>query len=72
MVSYLIQTNTNSKSNWMYPETAATFYTPNDQIIMNSLKVEYSCVTIIRCKIDESLIKDLNCLFEEYMKKINL
>ena len=65
MVSYLIQINTNSQANWMYPETAAISYMPKDEIIMNSLIVEYSCVTIIRCRIGESLIKDMNCQFEE-------
>ena len=39
MVSCLIQINTNSKANWMYPETAAISYMPKDQIIMNSLIV---------------------------------
>ena len=51
-VSYLVQTNCNNKANWMYPESAATFYTPYDQIIANNLSVEYSCVTIIRCRIN--------------------
>ena len=72
MVSCLIQINTNSKANWMYPETAAISYMPKDQIIMNSLIVEYSCVTIIRCRIGESLIKDLNCQFVEKMNKLIL
>ena len=65
MVSCLIQIKTNSKANWMNPETAAISYMPKDQIIMNSLIVEYGCVTIIRCRIVESLTKDLNCQFEE-------
>ena len=43
-------------------------YTPKDQTIMNSLKVVYSYVTIIRCKIDESLIKDLHCQFRNTQK----
>ena len=51
VVSYLVQTNSNNKANWMYPESASTFYTPYDQIIANNLSVEYRCVTIIRCRI---------------------
>lgn len=71
MVSYLIQSNNKSKANWMFPETSSTFYTPKDQIIMASLKVEYTCVTIIRCRIANSIIKELDCKFEEYMKQLN-
>ena len=70
-VSYLVQTNCNNKANWMYPESAATFYTPYDQIIANNLSVEYSCVTIIRCRINQSTITQMKNLFREYMDKLN-
>ena len=70
-VSYLVQTNCNFKANWMYPESAATFYTPYDQIIANNLSVEYSCVTIIRCRINQSTITQMKNLFREYMDKLN-
>ena len=69
-VSYLFQTKSSNKSNWMYPESAATFYTQYDQIIANNLSVEYSCVTIIRCKINQSTVTELNKLFKDYMDKI--
>ena len=69
-VSYLVQTNCNKKENWIYPKSAATFYTPFDQIIANNLSVEYSCVTIIRCRINKSTITQMNDLFREYMDKL--
>ena len=70
VVSYLVQTNSNNKANWMYPESASTFYTPYDQIIANNLSVEYCSVTIIRCRINKATIDDTNKLFEEYMQKL--
>ena len=55
----------------MFPESAATLYTPYDQIIANNLSVEYSCVTIIRCRINQSTITQMKNLFREYMDKLN-
>ena len=39
-VSYLVQTNSNDKAHWMYPESGATFYTPYDQIIVENESVD--------------------------------
>ena len=54
----------------MYPESAATFFTPYNQIIAYHVSVKYSCATIIRCTIDADTVSELNKLFEEYMKKL--
>ena len=54
----------------MYPEAAATFYTPYDQLIGNNLSVEYTCVTIIRCKINNATIIKMTDLFREYVEKL--
>ena len=68
-VSYLLQSNSRNKSHWIYPESAATFFTPYNQIIAYNLSVKYSCATIIRCSIDANTVSELNKLFEEYMNK---
>ena len=70
MVSYMVQTNCNNKSNWMYPETSATYYTPRDQIIAMGLSVEYSCATIIRCRINAKTVCKLDELFSGYVKSV--
>ena len=69
-VSYLLQTNNNDKANWMYPESASTFYTPYEQIIALNLSVECSCITIIRCRLNQCTVNELNRLFAEYMAKL--
>ena len=53
-VSYL-QASSKDRCHWVYPETAATLCTPLDQIIATGLSVEYSCATIIRCKITKEI-----------------
>ena len=50
----------------MYPETAATLCTPLDQIIATGLSVEYSCATIIRCKITKETVTELDNLLTAY------
>lgn len=70
MVSYLVQTKKSNKSNWMYPETSATYYTPCDQIIATNVSVEYSCVTIIRCKINAKTVSKLDEMFSKYVKTV--
>ena len=70
MVSYMVQTDyNNNKSNRMYPETSTTYYTPRDQIIALDLPVEYSCATIIRCRITAETICGLDELLNEYVKR---
>ena len=66
MVSYMVQTHCNNKSKWMYPETSAVYYTPLDQIIAVDFPVEYSCVIIIRCRINAKTVCKLDKLFSEY------
>ena len=76
MVSYLVQTKSNDKTHWMYPDTSDigssnSFYTPYDQIIAEDLSnfVKYSCVTIIRCHMEPNTITRLDQLLEEYKLK---
>ena len=70
-VSYLLQTNTNTKSNWMYPETSSTLFTPFDQMIASDLSVEYSCATIIRCRVSSKSVSDIEKTFKEYINRIH-
>ena len=72
MVSCMVQATCINKANWMYPETSATCYTPRDQIIAIDLSVVYSCVSIIRCKINAKTVFKLDELFSEYIKKYDL
>ena len=65
-VSYMKQTQESSKANWQFPESAMLFDTPIDQIIASDLPVEYSCVTIIRCKLRDGTVSKINGLFELY------
>ena len=68
-ISYL-QQNSTDKSCWAYPETASTLSTPFEQIIKKNLKVEYSCATIIRCKISKQIVTSLNKLLSAYIEKL--
>ena len=69
-VAYLVQTKNSSKSNWMFPESATTHFTPYEQIISAKLSVRYSCATIIRCQITSSVVSKINDSFESYMKTV--
>lgn len=69
-VSYMVQTQKNSKSNWMFSETSATSYTPHDQMIAINLSVGCSCATIIRCKINTETVCELDKLIIEYFKTV--
>lgn len=69
-VAYLVQSKSSSKSNWIFPESATTHFTPYDQIIATELSDQYSCVTIIRCQISSSTVSFLNQLLSDYLKKI--
>lgn len=64
-VSYL-QASSKDRCHWVYPETAATLCTPLDQIIATGLSVEYSCATIIRCKITKETVTELDNLLTAY------
>ena len=42
--------------NWLFPECSKIFLTHTDQIIAFDIPVEYSVVTIIRCKINSTIV----------------
>ena len=74
MVAYMVQTNTNSKSNWMYPDASSnansTFNTPYDQIISTEIPVKYSCATIIRCQLTTNTVNEIDQLLAEYNQNL--
>ena len=70
IVSYLKRTKSRNHSKWSFPESANRHFTTSGQIIGQDFDVEYSCVTIIRCALQQSTVNDLVKKFEEYISSL--
>ena len=66
-ISYFVRSKAGASDKWQVPEAAVVYRTPQDQIIMKDIVVQYSCITIIRCKIDADSIAQINKAFEKYI-----
>ena len=56
--------------NWVFPEKAVNFKTSMNQIILFDIQVQYSCVTVIRCRVSESVVEHIRTVFNNYVEKI--
>ena len=50
------------------PECSGVFLTHADQIIAFNIPVEYSVVTIIRCKINKTIVSKIQTDFSQYIR----
>ena len=67
VISYLKRTKRNNHTKWSFPESANRHLTPYNQIIFEDFDIEYSCVTIIRCSLQQSTVHDIVEKFEHYI-----
>ena len=51
-----------------FPERSEVFLTHADQIIAFNIPVEYSVVTIIRCKINNTIVSKNQTDFSQYIR----
>jgi len=69
-VSYMMRSNRLNNHQWMLPEELTSYLTPKTQIIKVDFPVEYSCITIVRCKISKETISEINAAFNDYVKTL--
>ena len=53
---------------WYFPERAEVFLTHADQVIAFDIPVEYSVVTVIRCKINRTIVSKIQTDFSQYIR----
>ena len=66
-VSYMVRSGKGDER-WFFPERSEVFLTHADQIIAFNIPVEYSAVTIIRCKINKTIVSKIQTDFSQYIR----
>ena len=69
VVNYLNCSPQKDHRSWLFPESPNLLETPYDRIIASGFKVQYECISVIKCLLSKNDIQSIIKTFDEYVSR---